>query len=376
MAGGQVSLAEDVRLVRSALLYADQVELISPGALMVGSLAAASQAGPVFLLDMLLHLDDQTMRHLGVEDPQQLRGAVEQLTTLQSLSRADKRGALGAQGARELSEALTELTAGLHQSSDDFADTAHRLFVNAGAPELAEAADAGLLTLSETAFDLGASSDDMVAQYTRTLATLLADPRSHLMFDTSMAGLATSMINEGLVEPHPLAMDHAARVSTGTGLIVRLPAFPDAPMAEIIRTRNELFEPLIGYRGAVRRLAAQAQTSPLDPAHAVELDDLWRDHVVPELARLRADLSGTRIASNAALALGTDVKTLTSGVIGPAVAMGIASITDLSNLAALGVGAAPLVAGAVTHAAKEAVGAKRQARNQDLYYLLELDRTL
>ena len=36
-----------------------------------------------------------------------------------------------------LSEALTELTAGLHQSSDDFADTAHRLFVNAGAPELA-----------------------------------------------------------------------------------------------------------------------------------------------------------------------------------------------------------------------------------------------
>ena len=195
--------------------------------------------------------------------------------------------------------------------------------------------------MSETSFDLGASSDDMVAQYTRTLATLLADPESHLMFDTSMAGLATSMINEGLVEPHPLAMDHAARVSTGTGLIVRLPAFPDAPMAEIIRTRNELFEPLLGYRGAVRRLAAQAQTSPLDPAHAVELDDLWRDHVVPELARLRADLSGTRIASNAALALGTDVKTLTSGVIGPAVAMGIASITDLSNLAALGVGAAP-----------------------------------
>ena len=35
-----------------------------------------------------------------------------------------------------------------------------------------------------------------------------------------------------------------------------------------------------------------------------------------------------------------------------------------------------MVAGAVTHAAKEAVGAKRQARNQDLYYLLELDRTL
>ena len=53
-----------------------------------------------------------------------------------------------------------------------------------------------------------------------------------------------------------------------------------------------------------------------------------------------------------------------------------AAFTDLSNLAALGLGGPPLVAGAVTHPAKEALGAKRQARNKDLYYLLELDRRL
>jgi hypothetical protein len=374
--GGQVSLAEDVRLVRSALLYADTVELISPGALMVGVLATASQAGPSFLVQAMAGLDDDTLRHLGVEDPDQLRTGVNQLETLQSLSRAQRRGQLGPQGARELSDTLARILAELSQFSDDFAQTAHELFITAGAPELAEAADAGLLTLSQTAFDLSASSDDMIAQYTNTLGGLLTDPSAHLMFDARMAGIASAMIDEGLAEPHPLTMDHSTRAITGTGLIARLPAFPDSQMADLLRTRAELAEPLLGYRGAVRRLATAVQSSPIDPAHAVELDDIWRDLVVPELAQLRAEMSTTRIVASAAVAMGTDAKTLISGVIGPVVAMGMATVSDLSTLAAVGVGATPVAAGAASHALKEAMAARRQTRGHDLYYLLELERRL
>jgi hypothetical protein len=39
-----VSLERDVTLVKSALLYADEVELVSPGAAMLGSVASVASA--------------------------------------------------------------------------------------------------------------------------------------------------------------------------------------------------------------------------------------------------------------------------------------------------------------------------------------------
>jgi hypothetical protein len=61
------SVEEDVRLVRSALLYADQVELISPGALMIASLAAGAAQGPDFVFELMGTLDESTLRHLGFD---------------------------------------------------------------------------------------------------------------------------------------------------------------------------------------------------------------------------------------------------------------------------------------------------------------------
>src|SRR3954468_3904210 len=59
-----LSVEEDVRLVRSALLYADQVELISPGALMVAAIAAGAAQGPGFVFELMGTVDDNNLRRL------------------------------------------------------------------------------------------------------------------------------------------------------------------------------------------------------------------------------------------------------------------------------------------------------------------------
>lgn len=62
-----ITVQTDVRLVRAALLYADEVELISPSALMIASVANASTQGPDFLFELMETLDDDTLRHLGYD---------------------------------------------------------------------------------------------------------------------------------------------------------------------------------------------------------------------------------------------------------------------------------------------------------------------
>ena len=54
-------LHQDVRLVKAALLYADEVELISPGAVMIGSFAALADGGLPAMLQVFASLDRSTL---------------------------------------------------------------------------------------------------------------------------------------------------------------------------------------------------------------------------------------------------------------------------------------------------------------------------
>ena len=96
---------------------------------------------------------------------------------------------------------------GAHQGRGGFADVAADMFEKSGGQELAEAHEAGVLTLATDALDLGSGSSTQVAQYTETLKTLLSDP-THLLFDDRISNLARSMVDEGSVEPHQLALQH------------------------------------------------------------------------------------------------------------------------------------------------------------------------
>lgn len=69
---GNVTLAGDIRHVRAALLYADTVELVSPAALMVGSVAALADICLAGLTEMLAEMDEETLRSQGL-DPGEVR---------------------------------------------------------------------------------------------------------------------------------------------------------------------------------------------------------------------------------------------------------------------------------------------------------------
>ena len=224
---GGVSLNEDVRLVRSALLYADSVELVSPGALLLAGMAVEAQRGPGFLLDLLDGLDDGTLKQLGLsDDPTQMRDLLALHKSYGAMSRAERRRRLDPAEDRQLRALMREVDSLLGPSSQDFATTVNRLWDEAGASDLSAAAEAGLLTISSDAFNLHTSGDAM-AEYVETIQCLLQDPKAHLMFDQQVSALVTALMRETGTGLHPLTQSHAAQAAmTVVSRPIRLDPLP------------------------------------------------------------------------------------------------------------------------------------------------------
>ena len=160
--------------------------------------------------------------------------------------------------------------------------------------------------------ELGADTDTQIAQYTDKLKSLLSSPNEHLLLDDRIGGIARSLLEEGHVVPHDLTFDRATRSQVGTGLVSRLPAFPNASVASVLKARVELSEALTNYRAGVTKVSERIRSGPFDESLQHEVTDLWRDEVAPAVDRLSKDLSSTRLLRDAAVNLAVDAKTAMS----------------------------------------------------------------
>lgn len=364
-------LADDARLVRAAALYADEIELVSFGTLLLGGVAALAAKGLGAAFDMVGAISDETWSALQPgTNVKEAREALKTLEAMKRMSRGERRALLGPDGNRDISELIDQFTAVTTQGDNSLTAVAERMWAQPGGNDLLAAMDAGVLKLS-AALDLGAETDVQTQQYVDALRSLLADPSTHLLLDAGTSSLASAMLTEDEAEIHPLVREHSRRATTGTSLLERLPAFPDAPIQTILQTKVELIEPLSRYRRGVADLTRKLASGPLDPALRVEVDDLWRDDIVPTLNDLRRDLSKTGLVRRTATRLATDAKAVAAGVTGVGLAFGVESVNELAHIAAAGVPAAGAVMiHAAANATCEALSERQSATRHSLYYLV------
>lgn len=364
-------MAHDLELVRASLLYADSVELLSPAAVMVGGVAALHASGPDGWLGALAELDDATLAYMNVEDPDSFREALAGFRAYAAMPRAERRRQMGPRFAD-----AERMSADFRRMLDEPGgprDHVAGILDQAQVPELDEALEAGVLTLSTDFMTLGADTDTQIEEYTARLRSLLDKPGTHLLLDERMSGIAQSLIDEGEVTPSAATMTRVVRSRVGTGLVAQLPVFPGASIGAILETRAELSDPLARYRGGVKRLSETVESEPFSAELGGEVEDLWRDEVVPAVHDLRADLSKTRLAHDAAVNLGRDRLSLLGG---GAFFFGVESMTNHSSLLAAGASAVPVVGKAVLDAYAGLSEQRRQAKRHDLFYLLALEEEL
>ncbi|MBO0609878.1 hypothetical protein [Myceligenerans salitolerans] len=372
---GGVDLAADLALTKAALLYADTVELVSPGAAMIAATRALESATTSNALDVLESFDHDTLQRLGGPLSDNWRQIVE---TVKAVDQAPalKRQLLDA--SPKLAE-LFEIVRGFDDSALRLRSVAADMVDASGLRELDEAIRLGVVTVNEVGAGQG-DSDAMLAEYVDHIKRTLQDPAVHALFDESSASLARSLVREGHVEPNRLTLMHAKQAAVGGGLVAKLPSFPNSGMHDVLMLREDLGSPLGRYRRAVVALSEKLRSQAFDEESAVEVEDLWRNDVAPTLDDLRDGMERHTFVRHLAKQVGEEPMTVVAGVGSPgAILMGFQAITGVDSILSALAAAVPAAAGATSLAVKAATargGELEKLRGNDLFYLHEINRRL
>ncbi|MBA4505231.1 hypothetical protein [Corynebacterium sanguinis] len=379
---GQRRVAEEVRLVRSALLYAGQVELVSPALLHLQKLVDLSRSGTDGVIALLeMHSGEKGADLVGRsqrEISEVLRVSRELAAFQKQYSRAQRRN------SPELREAQKVHDQYLGSGYDSIASRMRRQYEdswrNYGGDDIDRALDSGALTFSSSSLFLDETTSDLDSAYfTALLTRLLQNPRSHLLLDDHIRLLAEELTQNGEASPSDVALTNSARAGVGSRFIEHLPVFPDASMENILEARSELTDLRGRYFRGVRHVQDKIASSPLEADFLPEVDVYWRDEVHPTVAEMAKAAAQTKAAatwevSSKALARFLDVPTIQEGV--GALTMGLAG-TALADLATGGLSALAYKYGLNVHEILKARQAKRtQDAGSEWQYLLQLTKRL
>lgn len=364
-----VDLAYDLQLIRSALLYADQVEIISPGVTMLESMRQLHRGGPDALIAVASSLDEETLAHLGGGNPAQIQSLMQRITEYQGLNRAQKRN-LPADSRLVFESMLVQLKASI-AGADQSGLEQHA--TNAEMLEIDEALNSGLLTINHDVTQQMFVEDSFGETYGEILRNLIVEGSS-LLLDDQMGKVVRAMIREGMVEMTQVAEARSIKAAAGTSMIAQLPAFHKVEVGKILEVRSDLDQQLSRYRRGMREYAQKLESSPFTPELQDELQDMWREEIRPAVQDIQLKVSRKAIAKNTAWEAAASTKFFgiegAASLLhfqGPALGLEAAAATVTAATTAIGGLAGPFI-GALRQA--------QEAREHDLFYLASLENDL
>lgn len=287
-------LTDEIRLVKAALLYGDRVTLASFGA---AAVAAASQVMQGTETDRRRHLLELTTPLMGPE----LRQYASILT--QRKFRRHYRGY--AELAQELDRHVAAVSSVIESIRSQ-----------AGIAELEAAQEAGLLEIDNLGLDpmallqesllVGsgsrqgeASATAIGAMVDRIAGAVRVGSNTYPLFDEAASSEVAEMIERGEVR---VGLRRPAEAGLAGHFVGRLPAFPDATVAEIIDVRRGLSKSLDRLRSTMAGMSRTVGEPPWDPGFLDLAGSLWRSNVEPALRDLEEnahDLGAGSLARHA-----------------------------------------------------------------------------
>lgn len=365
VSGGHVSLSEDIRLLKPALLYADVVTLYSPGALLLSAASSAArldaagrmsflrQVYPIFEPDRAPVLMAMLVGYRRLEKQKRGRSREELLDYLRLRPEVEK-----------LKSEIDRVWAA------DLVPKLEQLLESAGANQLIGAISAGLLEVDPLMDgDQGFDNDAVVEAFVVRIAEVLSERGTYPLFDGQTGTLVRHGIAEGLFQATPLSRERGKQVAAASDILGLLPAFPKASVAEILDIRTELEAPLVRFRAAMVELGKLVESAAYEEGFADQVDELYRAKVAPALLEIEEQVRANSYLRVLVGEVVGDSKTLLAGVLG----VGLAHAADVSQLVAGGVAAAGQ---AMAKAAWERQARGRKLSEHELYFLYRTEQLL
>jgi hypothetical protein len=347
-----VTLANDLRLVKAALLYGDRAKLCSV------------QSFLVFCAQTLRRLGDRDKLHflrevvpVVVPDDQRIRNAIDEMAS----AILSKHHPQKVQCVIRLREIWAQLVEQARKMADD-----------AGGAGLSRALESGLLELH--VFHRADDSEGLLQEYLAVVGDAVSSGATYPLLDAPTGQLVGSTIADGTVVMSEGGTRRAKHVAFAAYLLQRLPDFDKASVDEIIDIRKELERPLIRFRAAVLRFSEMVRSAQWEKDFAPEAEEAFRREIEPAMLDIEEALRTNKYLAELVVKLSERPLTIPAGSCLSLVVDELASLPDRWNqtwhqMLATGIGAA-LGAGVVAYDAFRSWKREREAieRNQLFFY--------
>jgi hypothetical protein len=372
--GSSVTIVPELDLLKAALLYGDDVTLLSPVTTMFLRVEGLEKFSPREQIELMRRVAPILMPD---EDVAAFQAGIAEVD---DLLRSTTGG--GSTGQQWLRAGLLQRFAPVQRM---LFEAVQKITDDAGIDQLARARAQGLLKIENAdpgdAMDLlvscilsaklaesGERNADghtagLVDTFVDKLSKHLSSGREYLIFDEPIANLTQAAIREGLFTPAKGPAGRCAQAMTASGLLGRLPTFPTATVEEIIDIRSELAPSLAQFRSAMVTISKSFSSAAWETDFEDEVHDAWVESVLPAVESVDASVKDN-----------SSLLSLASGITGAANAAypGLAIVgTGLGGH----LGAVAAVGGALAGVAPilEAVRGRKRAdseiRMQPFYFL-------
>lgn len=286
-----MSLVHEVQLCNSALLYADEVTLVSPRAALLKNAQEISELDGFELLRVFKNVA-----------PKYFPNVTEQLrSTFDTIDGLPPRSQLPKHLRDEYDSNVRFLNEGLRPIRKTMQENVESMLAESGYDQLEEAVELGILTIDDMA---GAVVDDitedgtMVLGFAQKIDEVLSDGGRYPLFDADASNIVRLGVEAGYFSPVPMARQLGADAAMANGLFDKLPNFQFAKPREIIDIRTVLSGSLSAFRQGVRSLTDEIELHPEDPNFSNEIADAWSQKVAPALDEIAATIAENRSMSD------------------------------------------------------------------------------
>jgi hypothetical protein len=321
----KLSLENDLRMVKAALLYAQHAKLCSIASAALLEIASIGDVPKQKRWDLLKRLQS----YASDEETQ------SKLTILSAFYEQARRKRYSKKG-RVL---LQQFEAALTESWGEAADFAINAVREAGGDGIIRAVESGLLevhTFDDTLHRTTHAEEHrgFVLEYVRVVGESVSDVHTYPLFDEDTSEIIRESIKAGLIPVSEAAISRAKESGLASDVLTRLPLFERATVREVLDIRNELERSLTRFRSAMIKFSSGIQSASWDEDFVSDADQVFRREVEPAVQDIEEEIrANSFIAELARKAV--DAQAVLSG--GSALALAVTTL-GLPAIAALAVG--------------------------------------
>ena len=360
-------LTQEMNYVKSALLYADQVTLISPMAYMFYQFTneknSISEKSAISLIKKVLPL-------IKKQDPLTYQTIYPSYLELSRI--------VNGKQYKSLSFAMRlQLKSQLRHFTQQVSESMFSLIGNSNSTDLDSLIRNGQVKIEVFNHSI-ADVDSCVFEYFSKLKVALSS--SYPLFDEQSNDLMKAALESNIINVSPTDKRKIMHAGLADNFIQRLPSFSEATVDELVDIKSELNQPLIRFRSKMLSYSDALQSMPWDNDFEQECDLLYDKEVAPALLEIEECTKDNSFIKNLGKKFFTDEgfwKSTGGLVVGIAAGGAISSFNDVISteqgmLAAGGAFVASKIAGAYNEYRKT----KKDIQRKDLYFYYKAGKKL